>query len=129
MKCDEGCGRCCGVVPATDKEYEAIIRYAEKAGIVPIAQGITCPFFQGGRCAVYEARPLICRMFGHSPLLSCLRDYNTNISDGIERKLIRENGPPSHLLHEVLERSGIIPDWAEYVRKVVDDDEGVPHEP
>ena len=66
MRCDEGCGACCGVAPATETEYRRVERYIEEEGITPVADGdeLTCPFYQQGRCVVYPVRPLICKLFG-----------------------------------------------------------------
>jgi hypothetical protein len=124
MKCDEGCGRCCGIIPVTEKEYTRIMLRADRDGVVPMAQGITCPFFQLGKCAVYEVRPLACRLFGQVDQMPCPFGYNTNVEDEIGRKLVRDNGKPAHVLHEALERSSLVPDWCEYVKKCIDEDKG-----
>jgi Fe-S-cluster containining protein len=87
MKCDDGCGACCGPVTCTPAEFDAVNAYAASHGVKPRRQGITCPFFQEGRCSVHEARPFICRFFGHSPRLVCERGYNENISAKSERKI------------------------------------------
>ena len=42
MRCDVGCGDCCGIVPAPPNEYAAVVAYAKKNNIKPRRQGITC---------------------------------------------------------------------------------------
>jgi len=105
MRCDDGCGECCGIVPVTETEFQRVRRFVEAQGIVPVNQGPTCPFFQAGRCAVYEARPMICRIFGHiaEPTGRCPRGYSTEaLSDAEGTRLVRSNGPTLHLLHELI---------------------------
>jgi uncharacterized protein len=102
MRCDRGCGACCGFAPATETEYQAVRRYAESHGITPIEQGVTCPFYQDGQCSVYPVRPMICRVFGYDDLLQCRRGYNV---DGVQehaRRMINGNGFPTRFLHELL---------------------------
>jgi hypothetical protein len=47
-----------------------------------------CPWYQDGVCAVHPVRPLVCRVFGHSPALPCIRGYNTNVRPAVERRLL-----------------------------------------
>lgn len=93
MRCDEGCGECCGPVPVTQHELDAIRRYVAKQGIVPKNQGpLTCPFYDG-KCAIYPVRPLICKVYGHTKGLACHRGYNVNaLPDTFVHKLIRQRG-------------------------------------
>jgi Fe-S-cluster containining protein len=110
MRCDEGCGDCCGVVPATETEFRGVQRFIEEHAIVPAASlDGTCPFFQGGKCAVYAVRPLICRLFGHAadPMMTCSRGYNVNVDEREIVARIRANGPTTHVLHE------LAPNWAD----------------
>lgn len=125
MRCDDGCGRCCGMVPVTAAEYARVIAYAREHGIEPVIQGITCPFWQGGKCSVYEVRPLVCKLMGHVPELTCPRGYNVNVGSDRGRKLVRQNGQPSTCLHQALEDFGLVTDWAEEVRSAFDKE--VPH--
>jgi len=104
MRCDEGCGACCGVAPATETEYRRVERYIEEQGITPMAGGdeLTCPFYQQGRCVVYPVRPLICKLFGHGELLACERGYNVNIPERDVDRMVGANGRPTRVLHELL---------------------------
>jgi hypothetical protein len=104
MRCDTGCGECCGVVPATDDELRRIKSYIKMKGIVPMDQGVTCPFFQKGTCQVYPVRPIACQLFGHVEKMTCPRGYNVNVSEKTVAKLFRRQGKKKadHFLHEFL---------------------------
>jgi Fe-S-cluster containining protein len=78
MRCDKGCDFCCTVAAASPSEYDRVLAYAKAHGLKPRKQGVLCPWYQGGRCAVHPVRPLVCRVFGHAPDLVCPRGYNTN---------------------------------------------------
>lgn len=107
MRCDVGCGECCGIVPANETEYRAVVDYAAAHGITPIAQGMKCPWYQRGRCAVHEVRPTICRLFGHTADMPCPRGYNVNVSAADEEALMRHargDGRAVRLLHDVLRK-------------------------
>jgi Fe-S-cluster containining protein len=110
MRCDSGCGACCGPVVATEKEFAAVASHARQHGIEPADQGSTCPWYQGGQCQVYEVRPFVCQMFGHSDRLVCCKGYNADIPERDEKMLVRRlvqlEGKPRRMLHE------IIPGWA-----------------
>lgn len=79
MRCDPGCERCCGFVAVNRDEFERIRRIAGAMGVTPQRSGTRCPLYIDGRCSVYHARPLVCRLFGHTPSLNCPRGYNVNI--------------------------------------------------
>lgn len=90
--CDgcDGCGlRCAAGVPLTREEYDAVRRYIASAPdreyiqrvaaqdkTVDLGDGVTvqmCRYrdMERGLCAIYPARPLICRLFGFLPWLPC----------------------------------------------------------
>ena len=102
MKCDTACGDCCGMVPVTETEFRRVERFAKKKNITPIDQGVTCPFYQEGTCKVYEVRPLICALFGHSVRMECTRGYNTNVPEEEILRRVRSNGSPTKVLHELV---------------------------
>jgi len=102
MRCDDGCGDCCGPAPATEAEFKRVVAYITEHKIVPKDQGITCPLYLDGKCSVYNVRPLACRAFGHVEGMDCSRGYNTNVpSTGVNARLLA-NGAADHILHEVL---------------------------
>lgn len=112
MRCDAGCGKCCGIAPASPDEYRAVVRYAKEHNITPKKQGLTCPFYQGGTCAVYPVRPVMCRVFGHSEDLSCPHGYNTNVDQAIVDGMITAQGDPKEatMLHQALIDWGLATD-------------------
>jgi Fe-S-cluster containining protein len=116
MQCDDGCGECCGTVLCKPHEYEAVRAYAAEHKIKPIAQGITCPWYQGGKCAVYPVRPWICRVFGHFAELVCPRGYNTNVPPLVQKRMNKEYSPSkdAKFLHEIL------PDGIAYIGNELD---------
>lgn len=110
MRCDAGCGDCCGVVPATEDEFRSIRRFIEQKEIVPAASlDGTCPLYQNGGCSIYPVRPLICRLFGHAadPMMTCTRGYNVNVPEEEIVRRLRANGRTTHVLHE------LAPNWAD----------------
>lgn len=64
------CGECCtNFLPVTEKEIDEIQRYVIENNIRPQKQmlimqnRLSCPYYNGKKCLVYEARPLICKKF------------------------------------------------------------------
>lgn len=108
MRCDTGCGDCCGFAPCTEQEYRKVLWVAKCQGVTPKLQGQVCPYYQGDRCQVYEARPLACRLFGHQRAMRCSRGYNTNVSDEQGQRMVLANGKPTRLLHEALIDAGLV---------------------
>jgi len=102
MKCDSGCGECCGIAPTTDKEFRRVEAFIQEHGVEVVDQGVTCPFYQGGKCVIYPVRPLACKLFGHALKLVCPRGYNTNIPERKVRRAIERGGRASRVLHELL---------------------------
>lgn len=107
MRCDDGCGDCCGPIIVSQFEYVHVVSYAKTHGIEPKDNGILrCPWFQDGRCAVHAARPAVCRIFGHVEDMQCSRGYNTNTSSEVAEQVygpyVRMTEKHSRFLHEVL---------------------------
>jgi hypothetical protein len=102
MRCDVGCGECCGPAPVTKTEFDRVVEYVIKHKIVPKDQGLTCPLYLDGKCSVYEVRPLVCRAFGHVDGMDCDRGYNTNLPTEVVNARLLANGEVDHVLHEVL---------------------------
>lgn len=62
------CGKCCGIIPASISEINAIRDYIAVNGIEPIKRSdkTICPFRdeEHKKCLIYPVRPIICRLFG-----------------------------------------------------------------
>jgi hypothetical protein len=105
MRCDDGCGECCGLVPATETEFQRVKRYIKEQGITPVEYNDgRCPLYQDGKCTVYPVRPLICQLFGHSehPMMQCIHGYNVNIPEREVQRMVAANGMATHTLHDLL---------------------------
>lgn len=68
-KCSK-CGECCSpFLPINQKEVYQISEYVIKNNIRPQRQmlvmenRLTCPYYNGKKCLIYEVRPLICKEF------------------------------------------------------------------
>lgn len=68
-KCSK-CGECCtNFLPISQKELNKIVEYVIDNKIKPQTQmlvmqnRLTCPYYDGKKCLIYEVRPLICREF------------------------------------------------------------------
>ena len=64
------CGECCtNLLPITQTEINEIQKYVTKNNIHPQLQllvmenRLTCPYYDGKKCLIYEIRPLICKIF------------------------------------------------------------------
>lgn len=105
MRCDDGCGRCCGPVPVTGAEYRGIVRHMKAHGLKPMPtdeSSLTCPLFDGQRCMVHAVRPLLCRVFGHTFMLTCPHGFNVNLPEAVIRDAVRSNGLAVGLLPVLL---------------------------
>ncbi len=68
-KCSK-CGECCtNLLPISQKELNTMQKYVIDNKIRPQAQmlvmqnRLTCPYYNGKKCLIYEVRPLICKEF------------------------------------------------------------------
>lgn len=86
-----------------------MVDLARQKGVTPVAQGMACPFYQGGKCSVYEARPTMCKVFGHVPEMSCCRGYNVNVDPMVVHQMIKSSGARGNavLLHDALVEFGV----------------------
>lgn len=64
------CGECCtNFLPVTQKEIDEMQKYVIKNNIRPQKQmlimqnRLSCPYYDGKKCLIYKARPLICKEF------------------------------------------------------------------
>lgn len=85
-KCSK-CGECCSnFLPVSQNEVDKIQKYVIENKIRPQKQmlvmknTLTCPYFDGKKCLIYEVRPLICKEF------YCYKKVNTESA----RKLMAE---------------------------------------
>lgn len=68
-KCTK-CGECCSnILPISQNEMNIIKKYVIENDIKPaksllvMQQKMMCPYFNGKKCLIYEARPWICKEF------------------------------------------------------------------
>lgn len=91
--CHDSCG------PIGMSLLEAEILEARLGHALPKSEGIDCPFLTAeNRCAVYEQRPMVCRLWGSTENLSC--------PHGCEREGSLTYGEGIALLSEVADLSG-----------------------
>lgn len=64
------CGECCtNFLPVSQQEVDVIQKYVISNNIKPQMQmlvmqnRLTCPYYDGKKCLIYEVRPLICKEF------------------------------------------------------------------
>ncbi len=104
-KCSK-CGECCGfVLPLDKQDKEKIENYVIKNKIFPhklklvMEQKLQCPYYTGNKekgCAIYEARPKICRIYKcdkmpkateYIELRNTVPVYMWQFAENIERKM------------------------------------------
>ena len=68
-KCSK-CGECCSnFLPVSQSEVDIIQKYVIEHNIRPqktmlvMKNMLTCPYYDGKKCLIYEVRPLICKEF------------------------------------------------------------------
>ena len=80
FECKKNCGLCCGPVPIKKETYEKNIAKAQTHVLTDLGthvlalQGVTakCAFLTDEmKCAIYEERPAVCRIFGQTDALPC----------------------------------------------------------
>ena len=71
--CIPGCTDCCGPVPFSKQEAAAAFRQTGRSPFFRHGRRLACGYAVKGRCAIYEVRPLICRLVAASqdPTLKC----------------------------------------------------------
>ena len=64
------CGECCtNLLPISQNELDIIQRYVIEHKIRPqthmlvMQNRLSCPYYDGKKCLIYEVRPLICKEF------------------------------------------------------------------
>ena len=82
LPCKKCGGRCCGPVPLRRRVFKEVRkRFGVPKGtkIVETAMGVLvlnlltekCGFYVGGKCAIYELRPGVCKLYGECEALPC----------------------------------------------------------
>lgn len=74
MECIPGCSACCGHVPWSKHEFEALSP-ENKERLRTFT--LKCPFAVDGRCDIHSDRPITCRIFGVTEGLPCPRGVQT----------------------------------------------------
>ncbi len=118
MRCDDGCGLCCGVIVVRSQEFRRIEGLVRVRGLEPRRQGTRCPLYIEGKCSIYEGRPAVCRLFGHVERLNCPRGYNVNITREQEARWQRHmsEGTGTRCLHELVYSAQELPAIIEQAR-------------
>lgn len=70
MQCRGLCQACCGPISMTALEGRRMDQ-AYGGPLPRVGNDATCPALKDGRCSIYEARPLICRLWGMTPDMPC----------------------------------------------------------
>lgn len=69
IECKQLCHAYCGPIAMSRLEW---VRWKAAHGGEPQPRSdLTCPALECGICTVYEARPMICRLWGTTPELAC----------------------------------------------------------
>lgn len=68
--CIPGCHDCCGPIMASPEEMARLPPVAE-AQRASAMEKWDCPHLGATGCQVYHERPLVCRLFGTTPRLTC----------------------------------------------------------
>lgn len=75
LQCRQLCQAACGPIVMSGAEWDRVV---EAVGVEPRptdeqAERLRCPMLdeRSGRCTIYNARPLICRLFGMVEAMRC----------------------------------------------------------
>lgn len=81
------CGECCtNFLPVCQEEIDIIQKYVIENNIKPQKQvlvmqnTLTCPYYNGKKCLIYEVRPLICKEF------YCYKNPTAELGQKIQEK-------------------------------------------
>ena len=99
FECVPGCHDCCGPVTTSTEEIARFPVKSEAEHDVALAN-LSCPHLGANGCQVYEERPLICRLFGTTPRLTCPKGCRPQqmIDPRIERKIYQFFAETRHVL-------------------------------
>lgn len=71
LACQRQCQASCGPIAATPRERDRILRRHHRV-LAPDHTGRRCRLLtEAGDCAVYEDRPMICRLWGLTRAMAC----------------------------------------------------------
>lgn len=90
FECIPGCHDCCGPVTTSSDEMARLPVKSAAEHDAALAN-LSCPHLGVNGCQVYAERPLICRLFGTTPQLTCprVRRPQQMIDVRLERKIFR----------------------------------------
>ena len=101
--CPRTCSDCCGPVPFTEAEFKALPRkHRRTLSMRQFADGSDkCCFSTPSGCAIYDRRPLMCRLFAavDFPLLTCPRGARADrpLTHDEARIMIKAGGPAAFI--------------------------------
>lgn len=99
VKCQGKCTESCSFPVFTEVEKRRVankhdkwgtMQRADGNGYIPETEDGTCPFLKEGRCSIYKDRPMVCRMFGCTPAMTCSFGCSTTITEPEEWDIIDE---------------------------------------
>jgi len=104
FKCRSGCSECCGPIPFEDTFIEKFQDYIQveplqseclsNTMVLPLCPDGSCLFLvrEDHRCAIYEVRPLVCRVYGTALNLPCVwvKPNGNPRSPGQSRRIRRQ---------------------------------------
>lgn len=99
FECTPGCHDCCGPVTASSEEI-ARLPVKSAAEHDKALADLSCPHLGSNGCQVYHERPLICRLFGTTPRLTCPNGCRPEqmIDTEIEERIYRFNAETRQVL-------------------------------
>lgn len=89
LQCQGKCQESCGPILMSSTELTRIAAITKPPSFCSIT--LTCTKLKGGRCSIYELRPLICRLWGVVKAMACPHGCNPArwLSDSEARSLIK----------------------------------------
>lgn len=71
IDCQQKCQAWCGPIMMSDLEAKRMRVQSGQDNLLPTDSDGTCPMLVDGLCSVYSVRPLICRLWGVTPAMTC----------------------------------------------------------
>lgn len=85
LPCEECKGQCCTYPTMSQVEFARLLMFKKppkETKIIHVGTTVilslkngNCPYLEGGKCSVYQARPQVCRDYGHKKELPCAYLY------------------------------------------------------